>query len=141
MINTEASGDQIVLTNSKTNSKSSRGNMSVSQRQGPGFSDINDANRGGRPVKPDSNDPNGGSSDPVFPSRNKAISAVGSLSGNMQLNGGILFDADQPLVGSGDLTAMLDSQQTKNASTNGYSVSDVINNTITSLEGFGFTEF
>jgi hypothetical protein len=150
VINTEASGDQTILTGNKNNGGPSNGGVGCPLRQWPGMSginginhggrwggsDINDANWNGRPGGHDINDANCG-----FPSRNKAFNALGALGGSMQIDGGILFDANQSLVGNGDITATLDPRQTKNASTNRYSVGDVVNNIIVWLEGLGYTEF
>lgn len=165
VINTEASGDQTILTGNINNGSPSTGGISCSPlKQWPGMfgingtnyggrrdgPDINDANWNGRRGGPDINDANWGGkksgadindANCGFPSRNKAFNALGALGGSMQIDGGILFDANQSLVGGGDITATLNSRQTKNARTNEYSVGDVVNNVIVWLEELGYTEF
>jgi hypothetical protein len=62
------------------------------------------------------------------------------LDGSIHLNGGVLFDANEVLVGAGDMSAMLDFQQTRNANRNSNSVSDVVDGIISWLQARGFTE-
>jgi hypothetical protein len=62
------------------------------------------------------------------------------LNGSIQLNGGKLFDANEALVGGGDISATLDLWQTRNANMNGESVSDVVDGIINWLRAHGFTE-
>jgi hypothetical protein len=69
--------------------------------------------------------------------RNRVITM---LDGSMHLNGGILFDTSASLVGTGDMTAILDTLQTKNANKNGEGVSNVVDDIITRLQARGFTQ-
>ena len=62
------------------------------------------------------------------------------LNGSIQLNGGILFDANESLVGGGNISATQDLWQTRNANMNTESVSNVVDGIITFLQSLGFTE-
>jgi hypothetical protein len=61
------------------------------------------------------------------------------LNGSIQLNGGVLFDPNESLVGTGDISAILDFWQTRSANMNGDSVGDVVDGIITFLQSRGFT--
>jgi hypothetical protein len=63
------------------------------------------------------------------------------MDGSIHLNGNMLFDADEALVGAGIMTATLNLQQTRVANKNGDSVSAVVDDIISWLQGRGFTEF
>jgi hypothetical protein len=63
------------------------------------------------------------------------------MDGSIHLNGGTLFDANNVLVGAGQVAATLKFQDTKSANTSGKSVSDVVDGIISWLENRGFTEF
>ncbi len=68
-------------------------------------------------------------------------SVANLMDGSLHLNGGILFDANEVLIGGGMMTAALDLQQTRNANRNSDSVSDVADAVINRLQNRGFTEF
>jgi hypothetical protein len=63
------------------------------------------------------------------------------MDGSIHLNGNMLFDADEALVGAGIMTATLNLQQTRVANKNGDRVSAVVDDIISWLQGRGFTEF
>jgi hypothetical protein len=64
-----------------------------------------------------------------------------ALDGSIHLNGGKLFDPNKMLVGAGDMTAILNLQDTRDANRNADSVSAVVDGIISWLQGRGFTEF
>jgi hypothetical protein len=64
-----------------------------------------------------------------------------AMDGSIHLNGGVLFDADEALVGAGMMTAVLNLQDTRDANRNADSVSTVLDGIISWLQRRGFTEF
>jgi len=72
-------------------------------------------------------------------SERKSIANV--MDGSIHFNGGMLFDANESLIGAGMMTATLNPQQTRGANKNGDSVSVVVDDIISWLQGRGFTEF
>ena len=64
-----------------------------------------------------------------------------TLDGSIHLNGGVLFDANEALVGAGTMSATLNLQDTRDANRNANSVSTVVDGIINWLQGRGFTEF
>jgi hypothetical protein len=72
-------------------------------------------------------------------SERKSIASV--MDGSIHFNGGMLFDANEALVGAGMMMATLNLQQTRGANKNGDSVSVVVDDIISWLQGRGFTEF
>jgi hypothetical protein len=63
------------------------------------------------------------------------------MDGSIHFTGGMLFDANQALVGAGTMAATLNLQQTRAANKNSDSVSVVVDDIISWLQGRGFTEF
>jgi hypothetical protein len=63
-----------------------------------------------------------------------------SMDGSIHLNGGMLFDISESLVGAGTMAATLNLQATRAANINGDSVADVADGIISWLVGKGFTE-
>jgi hypothetical protein len=72
--------------------------------------------------------------------RDIASNVPSMLDGDIRVIGGTLFDADQTLTGAGDLSATLDSMQTRNANRTGQTLDDVINGIIMRLEARGYVD-
>jgi hypothetical protein len=68
-------------------------------------------------------------------------SIANMMDGSINFTGGMLFDANEALVGTGTIIAILNTQQTKAANRNGDSVSVVVDDIISWLQGLRFTEF
>jgi hypothetical protein len=68
-------------------------------------------------------------------------SIANMMDGSINFTGGMLFDANEALVGTGTIIAILNTQQTKAANRNGDSVSVVVDDIISWLQGRGFAEF
>jgi hypothetical protein len=64
-----------------------------------------------------------------------------AMDGSVHFDGGMLFNANESLVGAGVITATLNLQQTRAANKNSDSVSVVVDDIISWLQGRGFTEF
>jgi hypothetical protein len=64
-----------------------------------------------------------------------------TMDGSIHLNGSMLFNADEALVGAGMMTAILNLQDTRGANRNADTVGMVVEDIISWLQGRGFTEF